>query len=84
MYPGYYIEGKYIWTAEACAASHRYCERRFLESLRFQYNIIVVDNTNIVYRDMKYYLQESQPYDCDIEVHEIVPKTALLSHFIII
>lgn len=50
-------EGVYNFDPNRLGAAHASCEKIFLESLLLEIPLLIIDNTNIVYSDCKYYIK---------------------------
>ena len=64
-------DGNYNFDVEKLHCAHMYCKGLFLESLKSNEDLIVVDNTNIRTRDYKYYIDLALEYGYNVEVHEM-------------
>jgi len=70
-FPGYYLNGSYKWSAEACSSAHSYCKSKFKYYLSLETNLIIIDNTNILKRDYKFYKDEAIKNGYKVEICEI-------------
>lgn len=61
-------DGKYVWDESRSHAAHLWCMQLFEENLKDETEIIVVSNTNVKHRDIKYYRNLALEYDYKVFV----------------
>jgi len=59
----YYINsvtGEYNWRQDKIGAAHDSCKCKFMQAINLNEPLIIVDNTNTVNSEMKYYVSEAK------------------------
>lgn len=64
--------GTYQFDATQLGHAHGACQRAFVEALKSGVELVVVDNTNIKLRDMKYYIDQAKAFGYDWSIEEVV------------
>src|SRR5574337_327661 len=64
--------GSYQFDASQLGQAHGACQRAFTEALQRGVELVVVDNTNIKVRDMKFYVDNAKKFNYDWRIVEVV------------
>jgi len=54
-YPGYYENGKYVWTPDKAKLANQYCKETFIQALNNDVDVIILDNTNLSPKKYSWY-----------------------------
>jgi hypothetical protein len=65
------VEGKYVFDPTKLASNHKKCYNKALGAVQQNISPVVIDNTNLVFRDMKPYLELAKKYNYAIEIAQI-------------
>lgn len=64
------VRGRYLFKQENLSAAHDFCQRLFTQRASQGMSPLIVDNTNMMYWEMYYYLQVAVQYGYHIEIME--------------
>lgn len=72
-------DGQYVFNREQLGDAHRECQVRFEAALANKAETVIVDNTNLVNRDMVFYVEMAliHKYDVEIRTIKVDPTTSL-------
>ena len=59
-------EYKKNWSPQKLFAAHSQCENKCLEAMKAKKNAIIVDNTNVIFRDFRIYLDYAVDHGYDV------------------
>lgn len=63
-----YLDGKYVFTYDRHTEAHQECFTRALELMKQAHPIIILDNPNLKYRDVKQYIISCYKYGYDYQI----------------
>lgn len=69
------ITENYKFDANNLHAAHKECQNKFLDALKTKAHLIIVDNTNIKFRDYKFYYLTAREHLYNVTFHTILPGT---------
>jgi predicted kinase len=69
------ILANYKFDSRKLGLAHKQCQDKFLEAIKNNDSLIIVDNTNINERDYKWYYLAARQAGYDVEFHTILPGT---------
>lgn len=64
-------DGEYRYVADQIPKAHAQCKFRFLEALDMDIDVIFVDNTNILNKHRKPYVEEALDNNYEVEIHAL-------------
>lgn len=64
------VEGKYMFNPQSLYAAHQWNQERALKAMQQGITPLVIDNTNVTFKDMRYYVEQGKNHGYRIEFAE--------------